>query len=154
MADAFEVRLTGWEPLIKRLGEIQGKARGLPLRRAVGKGANVIKREAKKNALLIDDKTTGRTIADNIGQRLRTRYNKQTGNVMVSVGVLSEPGPVPDGNPDTGPRGNTPHWHLVELGTALTPAFPFLRLALAQNVDAAIGAMQKEFSKQLDKAGV
>lgn len=71
---------------------------------------------------------------------------------MVSVGVLTLRGPIPKGNPDTGRRGNTPHWHLIELGTEKARAQPFLRPALDSNIGAVIARFASELDKEIEKA--
>jgi len=151
LGDGVTVRMSGFEQVSRRLEALPGKVRGRIARKAIGAAALVIRREARKNALNVDDPETGRRIADNIGQRMRTRHNRMTGEVRVSVGVLSEHGRIPSGNPDTGPRGNTPHWHLIELGTDKMRAQPFLRTALAQNIDAAINRFAVVFTRELNK---
>jgi HK97 gp10 family phage protein len=149
--------IKGLDQVLRNLKELPVKIRVKPLRRAVGKGAAVIKRAAKRNALRIDDPSTGRRIADNIGQRLRSGLTRRTGDVTVSVGVLSERGRIPKGNPDTGPRGNTPHWHLVELGVPSKniAAQPYLRPSASENTqqvfDAVANSLQKEIDKEVTK---
>lgn len=151
----MSVTITGADEAIKRLESLSKAMRGRAVRRALGKGAAVVRKAAKVNALRIDDPETGRRIADNIGQRVRGRISRRTGDPTVSVGVLSERGRIPKGNPDTGRRGNTPHWHLLELGTEVMRAQPFLRPALESNLqsatDAFAGALGKEIDKELAK---
>lgn len=147
------VKVDGLAQVLKNLEELPIKVRVRPLRRAVGKGAAVIKKHAKANALKIDDPDTGRRIADNIGQRIRSRRTRQTGNVTVSVGVLSARGKIPKGNPDEGRRGNTPHWHLIELGTPsrnIRPQ-PFLRDAAQQSTNEVFDAVAKALPAEIDK---
>lgn len=147
------VKIDGLAQVLKNLEELPIRVRQHPLRRAVGKGAAVIKKHAKANALKIDDPNTGRRIADNIGQRVRTRETRRTGNVTVSVGVLSARGKIPKGNPDTGRRGNTPHWHLVELGVPSRNirAQPYLRNAASQNTNEVFNAVSKALPAEIDK---
>lgn len=147
MAD-IEFNLTGMDEAIKKLRALPVELRKKPGRSALGYAAKIVRLAAKDNALRIDDAGTGRRIADNIVQRFRSRYFKQTGDLMISVGVATERGRIPKGNPDAGPGGNTPHWHLIELGTENARAEPFLRPALEQN----IGAATDEFGRRLDKA--
>src|SRR5690606_24043644 len=106
-------------------------------------------KKAKENALRVDDPETGRRIADNIGQRFRSRYFRQTGDTMVSVGVRTNRGRIPKGNPDEGRRGNTPHWHLVELGTERAKAQPFLRPAASESVSEIFNTVATELERQV-----
>lgn len=112
----------------------------------------MVRKTARQNALRIDDPETGRRIADNIGQRVRSGHTRRTGDQMVSVGVLSKRGKIPPGNPDEGKRGNTPHWHLVELGHAKARAQPYLRPALSENVQAATNIFATTLDGEIDRA--
>lgn len=147
MAD-IEFNLTGMDEAIKKLRALPVELRKKPGRSALGYAAKIVRQAAQSNALRVDDSQTGRRIADNVVQRFRSRYFKRTGDLMISVGVATERGRIPKGNPDEGPKGNTPHWHLVELGTEDVRARPFLRPALEQN----IGAATDEFARRLDRA--
>jgi HK97 gp10 family phage protein len=145
------MKFTGTGAAIKRLLDLPKKVRAKAGRRAIGKAAAVVKKAAQENARRVDDPETGRRISQNIGQRFRSKYARRTGNLMVSVGVLTDSGRIPRGNPDTGPRGNTPHWHILELGGPFTKAEAFLRPALTSSADAAINAFSAELNIQLDK---
>lgn len=140
--------LKGFEQVTAKLRALPVELRGKPGRSALGSAARLVTNQAKDNALRIDDAETGRKIADNVVQRFRSRYFKQTGDLMISVGVATLKGRIPAGNPDTGPKGNTPHWHLIELGTEKTRAQPFLRPALPALSD----RVQATFASKLEKA--
>lgn len=150
MAD-FQVKLTGVDELVKNMRALPVELRKKPARSALGKAAKLIRERAKANALAADDPETGRAIADNIVQRFRSKYQKQTGDVMISIGVNTEKGRIPDGNPDTGRGGSTPHWHLIELGTEKNPAQPFLRPAASEMAGAALNTFSVELGKALDR---
>lgn len=149
MADTFD--LQGFDAAIAKLRALPVQLRGKAGRSALGKAARLVTNAAKNNAQGINDPATGRKIADNITQRVRSRYQSQTGDIMVSVGVATEKGRIPKGNPDTGPKGNTPHWHLVELGTEQMAAQPFLRPALEGQIDQVTAAAATHLERELDK---
>jgi|SRR5690625_3283747 len=136
--------MDGLDNVLRNLKDLPIKVRRNAVRRATGKGASIIRRKARQNALLVDDPDTGRRIADNIGQRFRSKYFRQTGDTMISIGVLTTRGRIPRGNPDSGRRGNTPHWHLVELGTERAKAQPFLRPAAQSSGAEVLNAIAKE----------
>lgn len=152
MSRPIEFDLKGFDAIIARMKQLPADVRGKAGRSALGSAASEVRKQAKANALRIDDVETGRRIADNIVQRVRSRYTKQTGDLKVSVGVGTEKGRIPKGNPDEGKRGNTPHWHLVELGTERMREQPYLRPALESSADKVMAVFADKLSQQIDKA--
>lgn len=149
------MKVEGLDAVLRKLKDLPIKVRRSAVRKAAGKGAAVIRKKAKQNALLIDDPETARRIADNIVQRVRSQYFRRTGDTMISIGVLTKRGKIPKGNYDEGRRGNTPHWHLVELGTERSRALPFLRPAAASSTNEVFHAvateLERQFSIEADK---
>lgn len=143
--------LKGYDNAIKKMRDLPVKIRAKAGRSALGRAARIVTNAAKDNAQRIDDAETGRTIAANITQRFRSKFFKQTGDLMISVGVATDKGRIPKGNPDEGPKGNTPHWHLIERGTEKAAAQPFMLPALVQNFDPVEAKFAVELEKQIDK---
>lgn len=141
----------GLQALLKNMNNFSAKVQTSISRKSVGKGAAIIRKKAKENALRIDDPKTGRKIADNVAQRYRSSYYKKTGDIMISVGVLYNKGRIPKDNPDTGVGGDTPHWHLVELGTPVAKAEPFLRPAAASSVSQVLDAVTQAYTTNINK---
>ena len=151
---------------VKGLAEIERKLKLLPervgnnaMRRALRKGANVIRDAARANAKRIDDPETREMIWKNIavagGGR---RREKQAGGPMMRVGVRGGARPLKKGT-DTGlPGGNTTHWRFVEFGTSQARAQPFMRPAAASSAGAAYqafaAAAPAELDKELRKLGI
>lgn len=141
------------------LAEIERKLKLLPervgknaMRRALRKGANVIRDAARSNAKRIDDPETREQIWKNIavagGGRGR---EKQAGGVMMRVGVRGGARPLKKGT-DTGlPGGNSTHWRFIELGTSEARAQPFLTPAGVEKAQAAYDAIAADAIKQVDK---
>lgn len=152
MADGIDFTLVGFEEVRRKLAITPIKLRTKGARKALSAAANIVTKAARQNAERVDDPETGRRIRDNIGKRARSGYSRRTGDAMVSVGVLTEKGRIPKGNPDTGRKGNTPHWHLIELGTEKARAQPFLRPALADNIGPVTDKFAAELDKELEKA--
>lgn len=121
-------------------------------RSALRKAAGLVKKAAQQNALAVDDPKTGRRIRDNITLQFASRLFQRNGVIMYRVGVATNRGRIPTPNADEGARGNTPHWHLVEFGTERAQAQPFMRPALANNINQVINSFTFEFDKELDKA--
>lgn len=140
--------LRGFDRVIGKMQDLPVKIRAKAGRSALGRAARVVTNAAKANAELIDDPTTSRKIANNITQRFRSKFFKQTGDLMISVGVAYPKGPIPSGNPD---GKETPHWHLVERGTEKAKAQPFLLPALVQNIDKVQAVFADNLEKQIDK---
>ena len=151
---------------VQGLAEIERKLKLLPervgnnaMRRALRKGANVIRDAARANAKRIDDPETREMIWKNIavagGGR---RREKQAGGPMMRVGVRGGARPLKKGT-DTGlPGGNTTHWRFVEFGTSQARAQPFMRPAAASSAGAAYqafaAAAPAELDKELRKLGI
>lgn len=120
-------------------------------RKAMRLAAGIVARAARRNAMAVDNPNTGRRIRDNVRLQFAGRVFRQKGIIMYRVGVATEKGRIPSPNADTGPRGNTPHWHLVEFGTSRSLAKPFMRPALSNNVDKVINRFMAELDKELGK---
>lgn len=106
--------------------------------------------QARRNAGDIDDPETGRSIAANIATRWNGRLYKKTGDLGFRVGVLYG-AILKDGGEKTA-NSPTPHWRLLEFGTEKMKAQPFMRRALADNVEAVADAFTREYNKVLDRA--
>lgn len=127
------------------------------MRRALRKGANVIRDAARQNAKRVDDPGTSEQIVKNIvvqgGGRKR---EKKEGGPMVRVGVLggardmSKYGEL-KGAGSGNPGGDTWYWRLVEFGTSRTQAKPFMRPAMNDKAQAAFDAAAADAIKQTDR---
>lgn len=151
------------------LAELQKKLKALPTRiglnatrRALRKGANVIRDKARRNAASINDPRTSEDIAKNIVvQGGGRRREKQTGGPMMRVGVLGGAkskkggGTFEVGGSRTNPGGDTFYWRFLEFGTSEMPARPFLLPAARESegpaLNAIVAAMRVEFDKELAK---
>lgn len=147
-----EFSIVGFEEIKRQLGKLSVDVGDKAARSAMRKAAGIVARSARENALRIDDPETGRRIRDNIRLQFASRHYRETGDLMYRVGVSSRRGVIPKGNPDEGPKGNTPHWHLVELGTEHSRAQPFLRPALSENIHPFLDRLTNELSKAINEA--
>lgn len=149
---------------VEGLAELDRKLRLLPqrigvnaTRRALRKGANVIRDQARVNAKQIDDPQTREQITKNIAvQSGGKRREKAAGGPMMRVGVM---GGARHKSGDIGlPGGNTTHWRWVEFGTSTVRARPFMRNAMNSKAGEALNAiaadMDVQYNKELDKLGI
>lgn len=149
MADV-EFSITGLDGFLGKLGSLSYDVRRKGGRAALRKAAQVLMQKAKDGAERIDDKETGRSIADNIALRWNGKLFKQTGDLGFRVGVLH--GAVLKDGGDLGPNSPTPHWRLIEFGTEKMAAVPFMRPALANSISEVTNTFVTEYEKAIDRA--
>lgn len=137
---------------IEGLDAVLAKMRGLApklvkkgLRSAGTKAMRIVRDDARKGAKAIDDPASGSNIAKNIITRYDGRGSKRVGGAVTKVGVAGGARPRP-GREDTG------HWRLVEFGTEHMPARPFMRPALANNVEQVTTVYVQALNAEIDKA--
>ena len=145
----FDVKLDRVDQLRPKMQKLNQALNQKLARQALTAGGRKIRDRARAIVSASDDPTTGRKIAKNIAVRYRSKRSKQTGDVIVSVGVAYPKGRIPEGNPDDGV--NTPHWHLLELGTEQMKAQPFLVPAAVQEAASLPQVIVDDLSKRLDQ---
>lgn len=145
----FDVKLERVDALRPKMQKLDAALNQKLVRQALSAGARKIRDRARAIVSASDDPTTGRKIAKNTVVRHRSKLSKQTGDVIVSVGVAYPKGRIPKGNPDDGVQ--TPHWHLLEMGTEKMRAQPFLVPAAMQEAPTLPQAIVDDLSKRLDQ---
>lgn len=145
----FEVKLERVDALRPKMQKLSRALNQKLVRQALTAGGRIIRDRARAIVSKHDDPKTGRQIAKNISVRYRSKRSRQTGDVVVSVGVAYPKGRIPEGNPDDGV--NTPHWHLLELGTEKMAAEPFLVPAAMQEASSLPQVVVDDLSKRLDQ---
>lgn len=153
----MEVKLQGLDQVKRNLRRLPDRLANNALRRALRKGANVIRNAARQNARRIDDPDTSRQILKNIVVQGGGRKRERTaGGPMVRVGVLGGARDMSKygefkGNGSGNPGGDTWYWRLVEFGTSRTQARPFMRPAMSEKAGAAFEALAADMVKQTDR---
>jgi HK97 gp10 family phage protein len=147
----FTVKVEGLAEVTRRLELLPDRVGYRALRRALRKGANVIKAAAVTNAKQIDDPETAEKIWKNIavagGGRKR---EKQAGGPMMRVGVRG--GARFNKGADGLPGGNTTgYWRLLEYGASHMTAQPFMRPAMNSAANGAFNAAATAMVTELDK---
>lgn len=166
MAEVIEFKIDGLESLLGKFDAISYDTRRKGGRAALRKAAQLVTEAARQNAELLNDPSTSTEIAKNIALRWNNRLFKQSGDLGFRVGVLGGAkkknnyhtrrgragGTFETGGDQSNPGGNTFYWRFLEFGTAKMAAKPFLRKALADNIEAATAMFVSEFDKALDRA--
>lgn len=144
----FDVKLERVDQLRPKMQKLDQALNQKLVRQALSAGGRKIRDRARSIVSASDDPTTGRKIAKNIVVRYRSKRSKNTGEVVVSVGVARPKGRIPEGNPDDGV--NTPHALLLELGTEKMKAQPFLVPAAMQEASTLPQIIVDDLSRRLD----
>lgn len=168
MADGLEFDLQGVDELVGKLDAVVYETKYKAGRFALRKAAQLVRDKAKANALRLDDPATARSIEKNIAERWDSKLFKQTGDLGFRVGVKGGARQYGDtkgnrrggrvgetyetGGDKSNPGGDTYYWRFLEYGTSRQRAQPFMRPALANNLDAAANEFIQQFGKGLDRA--
>jgi HK97 gp10 family phage protein len=141
---------------IEGLDEVQEKFKRLAnprlmknaARRSMRKAMAIVRDAARANAKTLDDPQTSEKIWKNIA--IAAGKTRNPIEVIMRVGVrggasFSNP------NPPNTSGGDTRHFRWVEFGSANNPPTPFLRPALANNIQAVTNSFAENFNKEIDK---
>ena len=141
---------------IEGLDEVQEKLKRLAnprlmknaARRSMRKAMAIVRDAARANAKVLDDPETAEKIWKNIA--IAAGKTRNPNEVVMRVGVrggasFSNP------NPPNTSGGDTRHFRWVEFGSANNPPTPFLRPALANNIQAVTNSFAENFNKEIDK---
>lgn len=164
--NSVEIKIEGLEGIEKKLKQLPANYAKRGIKRAIRKGANVIRNDARANAKQLDNSRTNNAIWKNIvviGSS--AKREKRLGGPAMRIGVLggarnmSKYGEIQTGRSGKGnPGGDTWYWRLVEFGTVNTRAKPFMRNAIASGAEKALNvtaaAAQVELDKEISKLNV
>lgn len=148
MADV-DVKIEGLDEVLRKM-KLLGNARLTrnAAKRATRQAMNIVRDAARSNAKAIDDPDTREKIWKNISVAAGKSKNKDV--IVMRVGIrggASYSNPTP---PNTS-GGDTRYWRFLEYGTSEMPATPFMRPALANNVQKVTDTFSQSFSAELDK---
>lgn len=139
--------LTGVDDVVKRLRELPVKLQKKGLRTAARKAMRIVRDEARAKAAEFDDPETPQDIARLITIQESARRSKREGGVVMRVGVRG-------GAVSAKDRSHPWYWRFKEFGNSNQAADPFMRPALANNIDAVTDKFGAEINLELDKLGV
>jgi HK97 gp10 family phage protein len=124
------------------------------------KAANVVKNAAVAKAQAFDRPETPLSIAKNIAVQFGSKQFKQTGDILMRVGVRGGAKSYANTNfnrqrkrvgQQYATEGTTFYWRFREFGTSHQRAQPFMLPSLEENVGTATDVAVSELNKQLDK---
>lgn len=150
MAESIEFSLIGIDSLLGKLQSVNYDIKRKGGRSALRRAAQLVAENAREGAARLDDKETGRSIAQNIAVRWNGRRFRATGDLAFRIGVLHG-AVLKDGGNKT-ENSPTPHWRLLEFGTERIRAQPFLRTALADHISAVTDEFLSQYEKAIDRA--
>lgn len=156
--------IQGLDGVLKKMRAIGPALAKKGARTALRKGANIVRDDAKRRVPVGEPAVH---IRDEIEVRFSSRTFKRTGDVMFRVGVKGGAKKYVDEKKnrrlgrvgkDYEGGGSVYYWRFVEFGTVKMAARPFMRPALAENVDKVTSVVVTELNKAIDrlakKAGV
>lgn len=146
--------IQGLDALKRKLELLPERVGRNAARRALRKGANVIRDAVRANAKRIDDPETRTAIWKNVAVAGGgSRREKRVGGPMMRVGVRG--GARLTRGDNGAPGGNTTYFRFLEFGTSQMQAQPFLRPAMnsaaGKAAETVIAAMHVEFDKEVAK---
>lgn len=150
MSDDVKFDLIGVDAILAKLESVSYDTKRKGGRAALRRAALIVAAKAQEGAQRLDDKETGRAIADNIAVRWNGKRFKQAGDLGFRIGVMR--GAVLADGGDLSENSPTPHWRLLEFGTEQMAAKPFMRPALAENIGEVTATFLTEYSKALSRA--
>lgn len=159
MANEFQIQ--GLDAVLARMKGLAPELRKKGVRAAARKAMNVVRDAARARAKQFDDPSTTLSVAKNIVTAERTKSGKAIGGIVMGVGVRGGAKSYTK-NADnrragragksyvTG--GTTWYWRLLEFGTQKMRAQPFMRPALANNIQRVTDVFVSELNPAIDKA--
>lgn len=123
------------------------------VRKSLRQAANIVRNAARNNAKLIDDPETREKIWKNIS--VQGGKTRNFSDIKIRVGVRG--GAAMNQHSDAAALsslsgGNTTYWRYLEFGAATTPATPFMRPALANNIQPVTDKFVQMLNDEIDKA--
>ncbi|WP_347464237.1 HK97-gp10 family putative phage morphogenesis protein [Acinetobacter thermotolerans] len=151
---SVEFNIEGLDDFMQKLDAIKDrKAVNKRARSAARKAMQLVQFAAKVGASRIDDPATRENITENIV--IRNGKSRDLNTVRMRVGVLG--GAAVNAKTDRAklaalPGGETVYWRYIEFGTSKVPATPFMRPALAENIQVVTDEFNKQFMKSIENA--
>lgn len=151
---AVELNIEGMDQFKRKIEQLSNPKKVKQIARKAGRQAmNLVRDAARANAKMIDDPETAEKIHKNIVTQ--GGKSRNSNEVVIRVGIRGGAAMNKISNREALSGlsgGNTTYWRFIEFGTSLIQAFPFMRLALSQNIDKATTKFVKVFDDEINKA--
>jgi len=146
---SVEFRMTGMDQFKQKMGRLRNpkKAKSIA-RKAARQAMNIVRDAARVNAKTIDDPETAEKIFKNIS--VAAGRSRDSNVIVMRVGVRGGAS-FSNKNPPKLSGGDTRHWRWVEFGSANNIAVPFMRPALARNIQQVTDKFAQVFNTEIDK---
>ena len=146
---SVEFRMTGMEQYKQKIDRLRNtkKAKSIA-RKAARQAMNIVRDSARVNARAIDDPETAEKIFKNIS--VAAGRSRDPNVIVMRVGVRGGAS-FSNKNPPKLSGGDTRHWRWVEFGSANNIAVPFMRPALARNIQQVTDKFAQVFNTEIDK---
>lgn len=141
--------MTGMEQFKQKIDRLRNtkKAKSIA-RKAARQAMNIVRDSARVNARAIDDPETAEKIFKNIS--VAAGRSRDPNVIVMRVGVRGGAS-FSNKNPPKLSGGDTRHWRWVEFGSANNIAVPFMRPALARNIQQVTDKFAQVFNTEIDK---
>lgn len=139
-----EFKIQGLESALRKMRGLAPALKKKALRSAGTKAMRPVRDAARAGAKRIDDPASASNIAKNIVTRYDGKASRREGGSVTKVGVMG------GARPQKG-RADTGHWRLIEFGTSKMRAQPFMRQALANNVEKVTQVFVTSLDADIDK---
>ena len=146
---SVEFRMTGMDQFKQKMDRLRNpkKAKSIA-RKAARQAMNIVRDSARVNARAIDDRETAEKIFKNIS--VAAGRSRDPNVIVMRVGVRGGAS-FSNKNPPKLSGGDTRHWRWVEFGSANNIAVPFMRPALARNIQQVTDKFAQVFNTEIDR---
>lgn len=153
MSRTVKFGIRGGHELAQKMQAVAFDVRFKGGRSSLRKAALVLAGIVRENSRAVDDPTTPRSIPANVAVRWNRRRYEASGQLGYRVGILGGAGGNLPGSALAGnPGGDTRYWRQWEFGNSRRPAQPFMRRALADNINRLVSVFADEYGRALTKA--
>ena len=149
---AVELNIEGMDQFKRKIEQLSNPKKVKQIARKAGRQAmNLVRDAARANAKAIDDPETAEKIHKNIVTQ--GGKSRNSNEIKIRVGVKGGAGQNQHSVSTAGlSGGDTRHFRFIEFGTSKIPATPFLRPALANNINQVTSKFVQVFNAEITKA--